>query len=357
MNILILSTHFNYGGISRYILNLAQGLKQRGHKVYAASGGGEWTPKLKNLGVEHKIIPIKTKAIASPKVLLSGLGLLKVIREKRIQIVHANTRVTQCLACLLYQWGHIPYVSSFHGFYNGTFLRRLFKLSGLNTIAVSYAVRRYLIETLGIKEEKITVVHNGIDRREFSARRRTKDEAGFSSKDFLVGILGRISEEKGHFLAVEAIKDISSKYDNIFLLVNGKGKLESALKNKITKLSLENKIKFLTWEGGQFLDILDTLIIPSQKEGFGYTIIEAFAKGVPVIGYNTGGIAEIIKHGETGLLFYQYRAAALTEMLEKMFRQEDLRKKLSRQSQESLDGFSLEKMAEATEKVYEKTLR
>lgn len=357
MNILILCTHFNPGGISRYVLNLAHGLKQNGHKVYAASSGGEWVDKLKALGIEHKTIPIKTKSIASPKIILSLIAILGFIREKEIQIVHANTRVTQFLGYLIFKFRRIPYVSSFHGFHNGGFSRRLFKLAGLKTIAVSGAVRQYLIKDLRIKEERITVVHNGINPQEFSNRRRTKAEAGFHATDFLIGILGRISEEKGHFLAVDAIKNLSLKYDNIFLLINGKGKLETAIKTRIGARSMASKVKFLNWEGEEFLDILDTLIIPSQKEGFGYTIIEAFAKEVPVIGYNTGGIAEIINHEKNGLLFYHYHARALADTVEKIFLKGSLRKKLAQQGKESLPEFSLEKMACGTQNVYEKILK
>ncbi len=110
MKVLLLTTHLNHGGISRYVLGLAKGLKQRGHQVWVASSGGTWCHELEDLGITHKQIPIKTKSFLSPKVFLSLLALRGFIKKEGSEIIHGNTRVTQHLALLIHKFTGITYI-------------------------------------------------------------------------------------------------------------------------------------------------------------------------------------------------------------------------------------------------------
>ncbi|MDP2922276.1 MAG: glycosyltransferase family 4 protein [Candidatus Omnitrophota bacterium] len=352
MNILILCTHLNPAGISRYVINLSKGLTKRGHNVYIGCGSGEWLCKLTAANIPYKLIPIKTKSICSIKIFMSLFSLIPFIRKEKIQIIHSNTRVTQYLGYLIHKFCHIPYISTFHGFHHPTFFRKLYKFSGLRTIAVSKAVKKHLSEDLKIDEGQIRVVYNGVDKEELREKRRTKIDYGFKESDVVIGVLGRISEEKGHLLAAEAFKLIAAQYSNSYFLVAGKGRLERELKLFFNLGEMKNRVRFLELEAKDFLDIPDLLLVPSKKEGFGYTIVEAFIKGVAVIGFNTGGIAEIIKDRENGLLFYTYDATALKNAIEEMIRNNDLRKTIIKRAKESANSFSLEKMALDTENVY-----
>ncbi|MDD5583949.1 MAG: glycosyltransferase, partial [Candidatus Omnitrophica bacterium] len=230
MNVLILATHLNPGGVSRYVINLAQGLTRRGNTVWVASGGGTWVSLLSRYGVQHKNIPIFTKAIVSFQVFFSFLALTSFLKKHNIQIIHANTRVTQCLAYLLWKSLHIPYVSALHGFYRPSGVRTFAKFEGIAAIAVSVAVKKHCIDDLKIPQEKIYVVHNGIRLEDFSVKKKQKSDFGFNESDYCLGILGRISEEKGHFLAAQALEKLMQKNQNLYLLIAGKGKMEDALK-------------------------------------------------------------------------------------------------------------------------------
>jgi len=352
MNVLILTTHLNPGGLSRYVLNLSTSLKRQNHNVWVACSGGEWILRLGENGVNYKHIPIRTKSICSLKILFSFLALYRLIEQENFDVVHCNTRVTQFLGFLIYKRFNLPYIGAYHGFYRPSIFRKQFKLSGVMSIAVSRAVREHLIKDLGIEGEKIKIVYNGIDSDEFLVKETGRGDWGFKEKDYLIGILGRISEEKGHFLAADAIAKLSSKYENIYLLVSGRGRLEGKLKAFLREKGLGEKVKFLDCPPNYFLDIIDLLIVPSRKEGFGYSILEAFVKGVPVIGYNTGGIAEIIKDRENGLLFYRYNSLALAEKIEEFIAGANLRERITRKAKEDVLYFSAARMAMDTEKVY-----
>ena len=356
MNILILTTHLNPGGLSRYVLNLSTSLKRQNHNVWVACSSGEWIGRLSENGVHYKHIPIKTKSICSPKILFSFLVLKRLIEQENFDVIHCNTRVTQLLGFLIYKCFNIPYIGAFHGFYRPSIFRKKFKLSGVMSIAVSRAVREHLIKDLDIEPEKIRVVYNGIDSEEFLSKEASKSDWGFSNEDYLIGILGRISQEKGHFLAVDAIGKLILRYKNIYLLVSGKGRLDNKLKAYLRQERLEERVKFIDCSPNQFLDIIDLLLVPSQKEGFGYSILEAFVKAVPVIGYNTGGIVEILRDRENGLLFYNYNSFALADTIEDLISNDNLRRKIVQQASEDVLHFSSRRMAMDTERVYKEVM-
>jgi len=352
VNVLILTTHLNPGGLSRYVLNLSTSLKRQNHNVWVACSGGEWVWRLSENGVNYKHIPIKTKSICSLKILFSFLALHRLIEQENFDVVHCNTRVTQLLGFLIYKRFNIPYIGAYHGFYRSTIFRKQFKLSGVMSIAVSRAVREHLIKDLDIEGENIKVVYNGIDRDEFLSKKASRGDWGFKNEDYLIGILGRISQEKGHFLAADAIAKLSSRRKNAYLLVSGRGKLDSKLRAYLKQERLEERVRFINCQPNQFLDIIDLLLVPSQKEGFGYSILEAFVKGIPVIGYNTGGIAEIVRDRENGLLFYNYNSFALVDTIEDIISNDNLRRRVVQQAREDVLYFSSRRMAMDTERVY-----
>jgi len=351
MNILILTTHLNKGGISRYVINLASSLVDRGNKVWLASSGGEWASRAKDSGIEHINIPIKTKSILSPKIILSFFKLYKFVQRERISIIQSNTRVTQFLGFIFYKSLKIPYVSAFHGFYRSGIFRRIFKFEGIRSLAVSESVKKHLVGDLGINSNVVRVVYNGINEKEFEPTENIRNVWGLENK-YLVGILGRVSQEKGHFLAVWAIKNLAVKYPDLYLLISGRGKKEKELKQLINKLNLDERVVFVNCEANQFLESIDLLLVPSQKEGFGYSVVEAFLKKVPVIGYNVGGISEIIQDQKTGFLFYNYNHKALSEVIEKVIQDKNMKEEIIKNANKQAYGFTSSKMAVNTEKVY-----
>ena len=162
MNILILANHFNPGGISSYILNLAQGLAVKGHQVYVGSAGGEWVERLKKNNIEHINLPLKTKSIISPKLLFAYFALKRIIKEEKIDIIHSQTRVTSVLAYCLSRKTLVPFISTAHGFFKPRWVRLRFPCWGDSVIAISEAVKEHLIADFKVAPDRIRLVHNGI---------------------------------------------------------------------------------------------------------------------------------------------------------------------------------------------------
>jgi glycosyltransferase involved in cell wall biosynthesis len=235
-------------------------------------------------------------------------------------------------------------------------LRKLFPYAGQRTITVSNAVRSHLVKDFKINQKNITVVYNGIEKEEFQVKTKTKIDAGLEKDDIAIGMIGRVSQEKGHFLAIEACRILFQKYPKIYFLMTGEGKQKSKVLEILEQDQHHQRVKFLSWQGHELLDILDVLLVPSTKEGFGYIVLEAFAKGVAVVGSNVGGISEIIRPNENGLLFSPYDAASLAQAIEQLILNKELRAGFVETAKVDVGRFSLLKMAEETQRVYSQAI-
>jgi len=364
MNILYLTNHLNIGGISSYVLTLAKGLKAKGHNIYIASGPGELIEQFKREGINYIPIPIKTKAEIGPKVLISLMMLENFMKEKKIDIIHANTRVTQVLACLFQKRTKRPFISTCHGFFKKRLLRRIFPCWGLRVIAISEQVKEHLIKDFKVDEKNITVIHNGVDVEKFGRRkkeegRRKKEELGLGSGP-VVGIIARLSDVKGHVYLIEAMKSVLQDVPNAQLLIVGEGKMKNKLARLIAKLAIDRNVVFLpsVRDTASVLSIMDIFVMPSIEEGLGLSLMEAMAAGVAVIGSDVGGIKSLIMDGENGLLVKPKDALGIQEAILGLLKDEQKREFLGKNARIFIaQNFSQEKMLLQTEGVYSECLK
>ncbi|HDZ77042.1 MAG TPA: hypothetical protein ENH41_03055, partial [Candidatus Omnitrophica bacterium] len=210
MNILLLTTHLNFGGIASYIVNLAGELKKRGHNVLVVSSGGNFTDALARKGVEHIDIDIKTKSELSPKLIFAFFKLKRIIIKRNIQIIHSHTRVTQILSHFLNKSLNIPYVTTCHGYFKPHWGRRVFACWGDITIAISAAVKKHLIDDFRLDENKIRLVYNGVNVKPKTQYDNEKIRVGlgFPREAPIIGIIARLSPVKGHKYLIAAMKHI-----------------------------------------------------------------------------------------------------------------------------------------------------
>ncbi len=359
MNILYLTNHLNIGGISTYVLSLAKGLKKRGHHVYVASSGGELLPKFLEAGIIYIPIPIKTKSEISPKVIISLFKLTKFIKAEKIQIVHSQTRVTQILGCLLKRFCCLPHICTAHGFFKKRFSRRAFPCWGDQAIAISQQVKEHLIKDFRVKEEDIRVIHNGIDLEKFRPNTKrqtpnTREKFGLSHGP-VVGIVARLSAEKGHSYLIQAMKEVIARIPDAQLLIVGDGKTKKELLDLTRSLNLEKNVFFVpsVLDTVEVLSIMDAFVLPSTKEGLGLSLMEAMAAGLAVIGSEAGGIKTLIQHGYNGLLVKPADSHQLAAAILKLLGDPQQRKYLGENAGNFIkENFSQEKMSEETERVY-----
>ncbi|MDD4953998.1 MAG: glycosyltransferase family 4 protein [Candidatus Omnitrophica bacterium] len=363
MNILYLTNHLNVGGITSYVLTLGSNLKANGHNIYVASSQGELIPQLEKAGIGYISIPIKTKNELSPRMLLSLFMLRRAVRKYNIHIVHSQSRTTQVLGALLSKTEAVAHISTCHGFFKKRLSRRVFPCWGKRVIAISQQVKEHLINDFGVKEERIRLIHNGIDVDRFreqkpESRSQRKKDLGLGAGP-VVGIVARLSDVKGHIYLIQAMKIVLEKFPTAQLLIVGEGKEKEKILGLISRLNLEKNIIWIPSapDTAQVLSLLDIFVLPSLQEGLGLSLMEAMAAGLAVVGSDVGGIRTLIQDRVNGLLARPADSGALAEAISELLQDQGKRGSLGAKARDFIRGnFSAEKMAAQTIEVYSECL-
>jgi glycosyltransferase involved in cell wall biosynthesis len=365
MNILYITTHLNIGGITSYILTLARGFKKRGHSIYiASSAAGEMSDKICPEYAQFISIPIKTKSEIDPKVLLSYFMLKGYLTKYGIDIIHTHTRVSQVLGCLLSHFCRKAHISTCHGFFKDKFSRRIFPCWGDKVIAVSEPVKEHLIGDLGVRADKIRLIHSGINSERFKENNKglreiLKQSLGLKDGP-VIGILARLSDVKGHSYLIRAMPLILDKFPKAQLFIIGEGKIKQDLVNLARNLKVDKNTLFIpnVEDSPKILSLMDIFVMPSLEEGLGLGLMEAMASGLAVIGSDVGGIKSLIKHEFNGLLVPPADPAAIASAIIELLGNPLKAKNLAKNASIFVaNNFSEEKMILQTEKLYFECLR
>ncbi len=327
MNIAILLNHMNKGGLTSYVIDAAEGLLNKGHKVWALSRGGELEGR-----VPHIYLPVKGKNAFSPHNLLLAGDLTKIINEYHIEVLWAHTRITSVISQIASLKAQAAFLTTAHGFYRKNIGRMLFPCWGEKVIAISNAVKTHLTKDHHIPESRISVIYNGINSHKIhllkakikQSKSIARDRMGINADEFVFGMLARISYAKGHKTAIEAFSLIAGKYPaaRMFFVGKGNNKEERTLLNVIKNAGLEERILWFREikDVSLFWGSIDVFLAPSINEGLGLSPIEAQMLSVPVIASDAGGLKEVVIDRETGRLFPTGDAKALSVLMEDAIR-------------------------------------
>ncbi len=229
-------------------------------------------------------------------------------------------------------------------------------------IAVSRSVSSSVAERIGVPQERIDVVPNGVETGAFGNGNRTaaRSAMGIGQSSFAFGLVGRICEQKGQedFVAA-AIALARRRRDAVFLMLGNREDkaLEDRLRQSIADAGLAARIRFT----GHVDDIagayagLDCLVAPSRWEGFGLMLVEAMAAGVPIIASDTGAIPEVTG-GDAALLVAPRDPPALTGAMERLAGDAALRQQLAAAGKTRASAFTWEAAAVRVAAIYERVL-
>ena len=363
MKILQVSTHLNIGGIGNYIVSLSTALRRMGQDVMVASSGGELEEELKDCGIGHRRINLNTKFEFAPKVLISAFSLCKIIKDEKIDIIHAHTRVSQVASRLASGITGVPYVTTCHGFFK-TRTRKIFDTWGVKVIAISDSVKAHLKNDLSVTEDRIALIYSGVDIGRFSER-YSKDRIEPIKRSLglgtgpVVGAIGRLSPVKGQKFLIEAIPAVLSKAKDAEFVIVGSGPDETGLKNLVKSLGIERSVLFLRSvpDTHKFLSIMDIFVLPSVKEGLGIALLEALASGRACVASGVGGISDVISDGLNGLLVEACNPGAIAGAVLRLIEDPVLRKKIGESGSILVkERFSLDSMAENITEFYKNVL-
>lgn len=357
MKILLLTSHLNYGGISSYAFFLAKTLTKLGHDVFFSSAAGDLIGQLKKNDVKFIHMPSHIKSELNPLNIVCLLKLIMFMKKESVDIIHAQTRITQVLAEQLSKITKVPYVSTCHGFFRRNLGRIISPCWGTKVIAISEAVKKHLMIDFYVPAEKIALVPNGINIKQFKVSSKRTD---IKHTDRTVGIIARLSTIKGHSYLIDAMVQVLEEFSNARLFIFGQGNIKYELIKQAKKLKIDDKIFFLpaVSNTAEILQEVDIFVMPSLQEGLGLSILEAQACSVPVIASNVGGIPSIVKHDVTGLLVPPKDSSALAGAIMRLMEDRELAIRLGQRARYEVENkFNLETMTNKIVQVYEEVLR
>lgn len=295
-------------------------------------------------------IPVLNLPLKGAWDLKSAWILAKYCRENAIDIVHAHLGRDYWTANLAKFFNpKLKVVMTRHiraPLKNSVLHRWLYRKAD-KVIAVSQTVKKAITV---FPPEKITVIHNGIDIDKFSAAKPgiLHAELGIGAETKIVGMVGRVNPSKGHETFLRSIPEIQAQCSNTVFVVVGGGAYIAELK------SLNADVRFLGPRGNipAIMKDLDVFVLASLNEPFGLVTVEAMAAGTPVVATNTGGTAEIITDGETGLLIPPQDPARLAQAVIRVLTDDKLAGKLKEGAFRRAQIFNIRDMAINTLHVY-----
>ncbi len=362
MKILLLTTHLNIGGISTYVVSLAKALKAKGHEVFVASSGGMLVPELVVGGVSHLKIDIRTKSEISPKVIKAIFEILKIARRLNIDVIHAQTRVTQVIGFFASRLSGKSFITTCHGFFRRNIGRVVLPSWGDRVIAISEAVRGHLVKDFRVKEDRVSLVYNGIDVKRFlkgfsdKEKDELKDRFGIRKDYSVIGTVARFTPDKGQDVLLRALVEILKEKPNVQLVFVGDGRERSHIIDLAQRLDITKNVIFVRSQLNtvSVLSVMDVFMFtPKRKEGLGIAALEALASGKPVVGTKVGGISSVIEDGVNGFLVEPSRPELLVEPVVKLLKDKGLYQKMSHAGKEIVvQKFSINGMTDKVEEIY-----
>lgn len=212
----------------------------------------------------------------------------------------------------------------------------------------------------GVQLEKIYKITNFVDISRFqpldSDERSMLKRTLSLDKDIIINFTGRIVGRKGIDVLINAMATNRELLLSSILIIVGSGPDEDKMKNLVSRLGIDNNIRFLgqTSEVVRYYQASDIFVLPSYAEGMSNSLLEAMACGLPVIASRIGGVVDVIEDGKTGILFEPGDISGLSSALVRLANDAELRQRLGIEARKKMvKDFSIERVAEEYIKFFE----
>jgi len=319
VTVLNLVTRMNVGGVSVVIAGLMENIDTDQFRNITVTGNCE-NNEIELPGIQEfpsEIIRVKSlkRSLGLLSDLKSIFDLWKIIIKVKPQIVHTHTskagvvgRVASLIASrdivLVHSYhGHLLY-----GYYSKlvtsfiVVIERLLARCTSKLIADSYQVKKDLIHMKIGSEDKWLVIPPGIRNSSLLEKNNCRSTLNYNSEEKIVCWVGRFTDIKNPFLALDSFEIISRTMNNCKLIMVGGGHLLGDVRLKALKHNLN--VEFTGWlpDPSVYICAADLLLLTSRNEGFGLVIAEAGWYGTPSLSTNVGGVSEFITDNKSGFL-------------------------------------------------------
>jgi glycosyltransferase involved in cell wall biosynthesis len=366
LRILQISSAASFGGGERYVADLTNTLHERGHDLYVAlRPRSPLTEQLRLPPAKIKTLPLRNALDVQ-----SAHELARIVRKHKIEVVHAHMARDYSLAAYAARRNRdTKFIVTRHVLFPLNRLHRQTLARVHRVIAVSNAVARELRKERLTNNDRITVVHNGIDMERFEQVLAGFDRAEFlSSKGLpanglLVGSIGELRTLKRHDDFIRAAAIIVQRFPQTHFVLAGvdtstTGAVRQQLDQLVSELRLGDRFHFLGWleDAERLLAALDVFVSASETESFGLAIAEAMAAGTAVVATATDGATEVVEDQKTGVIVPIANVTEIGNAIAALLSDEQRRKQIGLRAREAVaTHFSLRRMVDEIETIYAAT--
>lgn len=376
LKILFLITKSNWGGAQRYVFDLATHYSANHEVAVGLGGDGALKVALAGAGVRAMSLPFLQRDISLIKEVRTFFDLVKMIRKEKPDVVHLNSSKIGglgALACRVAGVKKIIFTAHAWAFNEARswpsralilFLHWVTILLCTEVISVSQKTAddmAFLPFTAG----RMQLVHNGlapITRYSKTEARRLLCERApalkeLSHKTVWIGTISELHPNKGLIHLIDVVAQLRHRTDVPAFVVTiiGEGEQRALLQSRIKEAGLEQTLHLLGAipHAAEYLNAFDIFTLTSVTEALPYTLLEAGAARRPVIASKVGGIPEIIRQLETGILVRSGDQRELSEAITFLLTNKPKREQFGEALQRDIaERFSAQQMFDKTERIY-----
>jgi glycosyltransferase involved in cell wall biosynthesis len=347
-----------FGGQERYIFRLMSALRERGHHVQAiCQPHARLTVQLREAGFQVDAFPMDgvwNHARALPR-------LARLLRHGAFDVLNTHSRRETLLVGGAARLAGVPLIVRTRHLAKPVGSLLAYTRIPKRVIAPSEFVRQYLISR-GVGPKLVAVVPPAVDFPDPMPTPALRAELGLGTDAVIIGSVGVLRVEKGHQQLIQATLPLLDRHPALHLVIVGGG--EAALKQlraQVASMSAGGRIHFLGARADvpALLPDFDVFALATHSEASGTAFVEAGAAGIPVVGTRVGGVPEMLREGETGLLVPLFDIPALTAALERLVVDPVLRHRMGAAGRRYCleEGrFTLAALGERTEECYARWL-
>lgn len=349
--ILLLARELDIGGSERQLTEIAKTLDRTRFSPHVGCfrPHGIRNAQLAAAGVP--IVHFPVDAFLSFGALSQAWKLASYIRRRRIRLVHTFDYPLTIFAVPVAQWLTPAVVLSSQRSHRSLvppkyrpFLRATDRIADAIVVNCDY-VRRHLEHDYDVANQRIRVCFNGVDLTEFQPGDRRREE-------ITIGAVCALRPEKDLATLIEAFARV--RRPGLRLLIVGSGSMLGDLRALAEARNLNGDCNFLpaTSDVAQWMRAIDIFVLPSRSEALSNSLLEAMACGCCPVATRVGGNTELVRHGETGMLFEAGDAGQLCRVLELLVQRRALREQLAAKARCAAERFSILASARRMAQIY-----
>lgn len=369
MTILICLPCLLTGGTEIQTLNLVRALVTGGHQVVTVCYF-EYSPEMvirfQQAGSEVVCLSKDGTRIGGYKgIIFLYKGLRKVLKQYRPEVVHVQYMAPGAIPILLLRLlGMRQIIATAHTaadiypnlrlihFVQQHYVKAFTCITELAERSFFGTSQLYGEQTL-LKKRNHFTIYNALP-----AGISISQQAKSQNRPLTIGVVSRLESIKGMDLVVPAFAQVKACHPEMQLLIVGDGSLRKQMEEQTHKAGLEKAVEFAGRQPQEklssYYDRIDILLMPSRSEGFGLTAIEGMARGCVVVAARTGGLPEVVRNGEVGLLHEPEQVEDLASQINKLIEQPALWKQFSNEAIAYVQRFSFERFSQLFNNLYQK---